>query len=105
MVYLFVKAFLVWKEEKYLEAAIRCGDCVWLRGLLKKGPGICHGVAGSGFVFLVLFRLTNDQKYLYRATKFAEFLNTREFLAARKPDCPWRYGYLFRIISARRNEI
>jgi hypothetical protein len=90
VVYLFAKAFLVWKDEKYLQAALRCGDCVWSRGLLRKGPGICHGVAGSGFVFLLLYRLTHDQKHLYRATKFAEFLNSKEFLTARRPDCPWR---------------
>jgi len=57
---------------------------------LRKGPGICHGVAGSGFVFLLLFRLTCDPKHLYRARKFAEFLFTDEFKAARTPDCQFR---------------
>ena len=46
VVYLLAKAFLVWKEEKYLLGALRCGELVWNRGLLKKGPGICHGIAG-----------------------------------------------------------
>ena len=36
----------------------RAGDLCWARGLLKKGPGICHGVAGTGYVFLLLYRLT-----------------------------------------------
>ena len=35
---------------------MRAADCVWLRGLLRKGPGLCHGVAGSGYVFLVMHR-------------------------------------------------
>lgn len=56
MVYLLAKAYLVWRQDKYLSAALKCGDCVWSKGLLKKGPGICHGVAGSGYVFLLLFR-------------------------------------------------
>ena len=56
VVYLLAKAYLVWKEQKYLTGALRCGECVWSKGLLKKGPGICHGVAGSGYVFLVLYR-------------------------------------------------
>lgn len=56
MVYLLAKAYLVWRQDMYLSAALKCGDCVWQKGLLKKGPGICHGVAGSGYVFLLLYR-------------------------------------------------
>lgn len=51
--------------------------------------GICHGVAGSGYVFLLLYRLTNEQMYLHRALRFAEFMFTEPFQAhARTPDCP-----------------
>ena len=46
-------------------------------------------MAGSGYVFLVLYRLTQDQKHLFRAQKFAEFLDTETFKnGARQPDCP-----------------
>jgi hypothetical protein len=55
------------------------GSCIWEKGLLKKGPGICHGVAGGGYAHLLLYRLTNDKKYLYRAKKFAQFLHTDKF--------------------------
>lgn len=90
VVYLLVRAYLVWNEEKYLTGALKCGECLWNKGLLKKGPGICHGVAGSGYVFLLLHRLTGDPKHLYRATKFADFLDTDTFKnEARKPDCPF----------------
>ena len=90
VVYLFAKAYLVWNDPKYLDAAIRCGDCVWEKGLLKKGPGICHGVAGSGYVFLLLYRMTNDEKYLGRASHFSEFMYTEEFnKGSRQPDCPF----------------
>ena len=42
------------------------------------------------FVKIILyFRLTGDPKHLYRATKFADFLDTDTFKnEARKPDCP-----------------
>ena len=39
---------------------------------------------------LLLYRLTKDQKHLYRAMKFAEFLVNEEFLQeARQPDRPF----------------
>jgi lantibiotic modifying enzyme len=88
-VYLFAKAFIIFKDQKYLDCCLRCGELVWAKGLLRKGPGICHGVAGSGYVFLLLYRLTNDPKHLYRAAKFADFLTNEEFLReARQPDRP-----------------
>ena len=47
VVYLLAKAFLTWKDEKYLQAAKKCAEITWQKGLLRKGPGICHGVAGT----------------------------------------------------------
>ena len=47
VVYLLAKAYLTWKDDKYLQAAKRCAELTWQRGLLRKGPGICHGVAGK----------------------------------------------------------
>ncbi|PIO59265.1 hypothetical protein TELCIR_19278, partial [Teladorsagia circumcincta] len=41
----------LWKrygDQKYLKAAVRCGELIWNKGVLKKGPGICHGVGGNG---------------------------------------------------------
>lgn len=88
-VYLFAKAYIVFKEQKYLTSCLLVGDLIWRKGLLRKGPGICHGVAGNGYVFLLLYRLTSDPKHLYRAAKFADFLTNDEFLReARSPDRP-----------------
>ncbi|VEL33071.1 unnamed protein product, partial [Protopolystoma xenopodis] len=44
--------------------------------------GICHGVAGNGYVFLLLHRLTNGTEpiWLYRAACFADFLTQPVFL-------------------------
>lgn len=90
VVYLFAKAFLYWRDERYLQACISCGEITWQKGLLKKGPGICHGVAGNGYVFLLLYRLTSDERHLHRALKFAEFLLSDEFQrGARTPDTPF----------------
>ena len=88
-IYLLARAYLAWKKEEHLRAALKCGDLIWRKGLLKKGPGICHGVAGNGYAFLLLYRLTGDQEHLYRARCFADFLGRREFAeGARTPDCP-----------------
>jgi len=70
IIYLFARAYIVFgRDEKYLHACTRLADTVWREGLLKKGPGICHGVAGSGYVFLLMYRLTGEEKYLYRAER------------------------------------
>ncbi|XP_023179029.1 lanC-like protein 3 homolog isoform X2 [Drosophila hydei] len=88
-VYLMAKAYLIFKEDKYIMSLRRAADLVWKKGFLRKGPGICHGVAGNGYVFLLLFRLTNEMKYLYRAHKFMELLTNSEFKQrARVPDRP-----------------
>jgi len=46
VIYLLAKAYLVFKEPSYLECCLKCGDLVWTKGLLKKGPGelIVHGI-------------------------------------------------------------
>lgn len=89
-IYLLAKAYLMFRDPRYLTACIKAGDLVWRKGLLLKGPSICHGIAGNGYVFLIMFRLTNEPKYLYFAIKFMEFLTHPLFLQhARVPDCPF----------------
>lgn len=90
VVYLMAAAYLYWKEERYLDSCLKCGELTWKKGLLKKGPGICHGIAGSGYVFLLLYRLTQDPKHWHRAAAFANFMKTDEFYEnARRPDSPY----------------
>ncbi|GLV43553.1 uncharacterized protein CBL_04095 [Carabus blaptoides fortunei] len=89
-VYLMARAYIVFGDEKYLQSCEKCAELVWIKGLLRKGPGICHGVAGNGYVFLLLYRLTNDLKYIHRAMAFAQFLDADEFKTqARTPDYPY----------------
>jgi hypothetical protein len=79
----------VFGKKSYLEAALRCGDVVWQRGLLLKGYSLCHGVAGNGYTFLQLFRLTQEPVHLYRAAVFAEWcLSSDVRQCSRTPDHP-----------------
>jgi lanthionine synthetase-like protein len=37
----------------------------------RRGPGICHGTAGNGYVLLKTFARTGDERWLERARRFA----------------------------------
>ncbi|XP_015905852.1 glutathione S-transferase LANCL1 isoform X2 [Parasteatoda tepidariorum] len=88
VVHLLLLAYETFHEEKYLEASKQCSDVVWKRGLLRKGYGICHGVAGNGYTHLRLFQVTKDVKYLWRAVKFAEWCFDYGKHGCRTPDRP-----------------
>jgi hypothetical protein len=45
-------------DASYLAAALRAGELVWTHGLLKKGPGLCHGVSGNAYALLRLYKTT-----------------------------------------------
>ena len=66
MCHLLLTAHTVWggDTDQYITAARRAGDLVWERGLLKKGPGLCHGVAGNGYTFLHLYQVIKMIKTL-----------------------------------------
>ncbi|VDD74072.1 unnamed protein product [Mesocestoides corti] len=88
-VYAYARAYVLWKDEVYLREAARCADVAWGGGLLKKGPGICHGVAGSGYTQLALYRITGEERYLDRARACAAFMDEETFLrGSRTPDSP-----------------
>ena len=88
-VFLFTEAEKVFGSGKYMQVALRAGESVWERGLLKKGPGLCHGVSGSAYALLKLYKETKDEKWLRRAVQFARFMGSDTFLnEARVPDHP-----------------
>ena len=66
VVHLLLTAHTVWggDTDQYITAAKKAGDLVWERGLLKKGPGLCHGVAGNGYTFLHLYQVIKVMKML-----------------------------------------
>lgn len=66
--------------------SVKISSFHWL--LLKKISLL--SLLGSGYVFLLLYRLTKEDEYLYRAQKFSEFMQTKEFqTGARTPDSPY----------------
>jgi len=96
------------RAATYMQTAVDAGEAVWSKGLLFKGPGLCHGISGkipfihvdysfddisilivvgNGYVFLALYRATRDKRYLHRAVQFAlAFLDPRYRDRMRSPD-------------------
>jgi lantibiotic modifying enzyme len=72
-VLLFCSAHQYLKDQKYLEAAVKAGQVVWQRGVLKKGVGLCHGISGNSYAFLALYHSTKNPAYFQRALMFAEY--------------------------------
>lgn len=66
----------VFGDKEFLDAATEGAEVVWNRGLLKR-VGICHGISGNAYIFLSLYQLTGNVKYLYRAKAFTCFLLDR----------------------------
>jgi hypothetical protein len=54
-----------------MKSALKAGEDLWKRGILLKGNGICHGISGNAYALLSLYRATGDEKWLYRAYRFA----------------------------------
>ena len=77
---MFLAAYSFFKEEKYLEAARRCGEAIWHRGLILKGNGLCHGITGNIYPFLTLAKATKDKKWMMRAYKFATLSFDKEVM-------------------------
>jgi lantibiotic modifying enzyme len=55
---LLLAAIEVFKDMKIrlLTLAVKTGEVVWKQGLLLKGKGLCHGMAGNGYFMHSLFR-------------------------------------------------
>jgi hypothetical protein len=50
----------VFRDDRFSLAARAAGESVWRRGLLVKGPGLCHGVGGNGYSFLRTLPATRE---------------------------------------------
>jgi len=81
--------------SQYLKAALAASDVVWDRGLLKKGLGLCHGVAGNAYVFLACHRAAaaagdsaTAATQLHRAQQYALYAARTWKLAYGAPDRP-----------------
>ncbi|XP_068212610.1 lanC-like protein 2 isoform X2 [Palaemon carinicauda] len=87
-VFLLAKAYQVFGDESYLEHARKSADCVWERGLLRKGYGLCHGTSGNGYALLYFYQVTKETEYLYRAAQFARWCRDYGKHGCRTPDRP-----------------
>ncbi|XP_036355837.1 uncharacterized protein LOC118761789 [Octopus sinensis] len=56
-------------HEKYIKAAEEYCDVIWERGILRKGPGLCHGILGNAYAFLSTYKTTCNSLFFYRALK------------------------------------
>ncbi len=89
-VFLFARAYELFREPAYLDAARRAAEQVWRYGLLRKGNGLCHGIAGNAYAFLSLYRASSEKRQLDRALHFARFTWTdRITREQRASDRPW----------------
>lgn len=74
---LLIRASQVFSKPSYLEVARNTAmQTLVPRGLLKKGLGLCHGIAGNGFVFLRLAQVLEGEERVFwhhRALQYAAF--------------------------------
>ncbi|PHJ22984.1 lanthionine synthetase c family protein [Cystoisospora suis] len=89
-VFTFSVASVIFNHRDFQKAALRAAECVWRYGLLKKGSGICHGISGSGYALLAVYKLTRDPIWLDRAIEFALKMFDEKLQAdSRIPDNPF----------------
>jgi hypothetical protein len=87
-VLLLLQAHRVLGRDRYLDRARHLADAVvWPRGLLRKGVGLCHGIAGNAYALLELGR--HDPSYLRKARYFADFALDRLDELEGMPDRPY----------------
>jgi lantibiotic modifying enzyme len=83
-----LKAFQVFGDYKYHDAAYEAAMAVWERGLLKKGFGLCHGVAGNAYALLYVHQTLGDKRFFHRAGQYAKFCEQRGRVRTDQPDRP-----------------
>ena len=55
------------------QCMLSVSEVIWKRGLLTKGLGLCHGIAGNGYTFLAAYRANGAETLLQRARAFAQY--------------------------------
>ena len=81
LVVCMAQAWQVFGDEAMLMCAERAAELTWRQGLLIKGLGLCHGVAGNAYAFLCMHRTClrrgdtdGAQKWLCRAQAYAKWM-------------------------------
>ncbi|KAL0210957.1 hypothetical protein P9112_009255 [Eukaryota sp. TZLM1-RC] len=63
----------------YDSALVKAIELTWKKGLLTKGPSICHGTSGNGYAFLRYYLDNHIQNSLIDALQFALFASEQEY--------------------------
>ena len=63
-VHLFLLADELFPSNNFKDVAKKCNKCLWERGLLYKGNGVCHGMSGICYSLMKLYSYTKDELYL-----------------------------------------
>ena len=51
-----LSAYKYFGEDELLKRALKAGEAVWARGIIKKGNGLCHGITGNAYPLFALYR-------------------------------------------------
>ena len=68
----YVRASEVLGEAFYRQTAEAAGETTFQYGDVRGNPSQCHGLAGNAELFIELYRLSGDHKWLERAADFAQ---------------------------------
>ena len=63
-VHLFLLADEIFPSNNFKDVALKCNKCLWERGLLYKGNGLCHGMSGICYSLMKLYLYTKNELYL-----------------------------------------
>lgn len=55
------------QEKSFLTVISNCLKCLWERGLLLKGNGVCHGMSGITYSLMKIYKESKDKEVLKRA--------------------------------------
>ena len=66
-IYLFLLAEEFFPNNGFKETALLTNSCLWERGLLYKGNGVCHGMSGVIYGLIKLYKYTKNELYLKEA--------------------------------------
>ena len=66
-IHLFLLAEEFYPNNNFKETAILSNKCLWERGLLYKGNGVCHGMSGVTYGLIKLYKGTKNELYLKEA--------------------------------------
>jgi Lanthionine synthetase C-like protein len=64
-------AHLAPNDDGFTELLVAGGELIWRAGPTRRGPGLCHGAAGSGYAMLKLAHRSGEERWLGRARAFA----------------------------------